>query len=162
MSATWTVTSCSTRMLLGTSSVEPVVITTRGGMLLMARNSASLMPVRLAASAGFMVDGAIQTVQLARRPLFCASRLRWNTAALSHGSKICGVPAARMTGRLTDGFRALKSSSDTSASLAASATSMSRLMLTVWKNGWFSISGSRALKASGAVTMFLTACSLGT
>jgi hypothetical protein len=52
----------------GTSSEEPARITMRGGMALTLRNSASDMPTRLATSAGCMVVGATQTVQLARRP----------------------------------------------------------------------------------------------
>ena len=47
--------------------------------------------------------------------------------ALSQGSRICGVPAARITGRFSCGLSALKSSSSMSASLAASAVSMSRV-----------------------------------
>jgi hypothetical protein len=80
-----------------------------------------------------MVDGAVQAVQLAYWPAVWASKLRLNTVALSQGSRICGVPAARITGRLAEGFSALKSSSFTSARRAASSTSMSRVMSTVWK-----------------------------
>jgi len=39
---------------------------------------------------------------------------------------------------------------------------MSCVMSTVWKYGWFSMSGSSVRKASGLATMFFTACSLGT
>ena len=44
-----------------------------------------------------------------------------------------GVPAAKITGRFMAGFRALKSSRLTLASLAAMATSMSRSMATLLK-----------------------------
>ena len=82
--------------------------------------------------------------------------------ALSHGSKIWGVPAARITGRLMAGLRALKSSKETPANLAATSTSISRSMGTLLKKGWFWIRGNWVLKASGWATMFLTACNLGT
>jgi hypothetical protein len=62
-----------------------------------------------------------------------ARRFATKVAALSQGSKISGVPAARITGRLSEGFSALKSSTSTSARRAASATSMSRVIVTVWK-----------------------------
>ena len=41
-------------------------------------------------------------------------------------------------------------------------TSMSRSMVTELKKGWLSISGKVTPKASGRMTMFFTACSLGT
>jgi len=66
----------------------------------MLRRSASLMPTRCAASATLMVVGTDHTVQLAYWPSRRASRLRWKTLALSQGSRIWGVPAARITGRL--------------------------------------------------------------
>ena len=68
LSATLTATSSFVALERGTSKDEPALITTRGGMALTARNSASLMPTRLAASAVRMVVGATQTVQLASRP----------------------------------------------------------------------------------------------
>src|SRR6186713_452985 len=68
LSAIWLVTSVSILAERGTSNVEPALISMRGGMLLTPRRSASLMPVRRAASAGFMVLGAVQAVQLAYCP----------------------------------------------------------------------------------------------
>ena len=67
-SATWMATSCSREAARGTSSVEPALISMLWGMPLTARKSFSFMPTRLAASAGFIVAGAIQAVQLASWP----------------------------------------------------------------------------------------------
>ena len=67
LSATWLLTS-SISALRGTSSVEPALMSMRGGMLFMLRKSASFMPVCLAASVAFMVLGAVQAVQLAYCP----------------------------------------------------------------------------------------------
>src|SRR4051812_37128242 len=68
VSATWLVTSSSTLAERGTSSVEPALINMRGGILLTARRSFSVMPVRLAASAVLNVEGAVHAVQLAYWP----------------------------------------------------------------------------------------------
>src|SRR3989344_2786821 len=99
-------TSCRMADERGTINAEPALISMRGGMLLMLRRSFSLMPARWAASETVMVEGTDHTVQLAYWPSRRASRLRWNTLSLSQGSRICGVPAARMTGLLNDGFSA--------------------------------------------------------
>ena len=48
--------------------VDPALMSIRGGTLLTARRSASLMPVRWAASATVIVDGTVQAVQLAYCP----------------------------------------------------------------------------------------------
>ena len=79
------------------------------------------------------VDGATQTVQLAKRGPLNSCRFFSNTSALSQGSKICGVPAAMMMGLFTEGLSDLKSSKGTPESLTAIATSMSLAMLTVLK-----------------------------
>ena len=84
----------------------------------------------LLASEAFMVFGTVHAVQLASGLLACSSKRRKNLSALSQGNKISGVPAAKMTGRLMEGLSALKSSMLTPAKLAASFTSMSRVMLT--------------------------------
>ena len=133
LSAKWDDTSCRVVVERGTISAEPALMSMRGGMLFMLRKSASLMLARWAASATVMVVGTDHTVQLAYWPSRLASRLRWKTLALSQGSRICGVPAARITGRLYDGLRARKSSSRIPASVATSDTSMSCVMSTVWK-----------------------------
>ena len=99
LSARWAETSWRVVVVRGTISADPALISMRGGMLLRLRRSFSLMPVRWEASATLMVVGTVHTVQLAYCPWFLASRLRWNTRALSHGSRIWGVPAAKMVGR---------------------------------------------------------------
>ncbi|MCY1247402.1 hypothetical protein D9M72_607290 [compost metagenome] len=81
---------------------------------------------------------------------------------MSNGSRICGLDAPRITGRLNDGFSALNSSSVMSASLAARFTSISRDVVTVTKYGWSGISGSLTPYTAGLAMMFLTACSFGT
>jgi len=68
VSATSAATSSWTRALRGTISVEPALISMRGGTLLTARKSVSLMPERCAASATVMVAGTVQAVQLAYCP----------------------------------------------------------------------------------------------
>ena len=132
LSATWLVTSVLVADR-GTMSAEPARTSMLGGMLFMLRRSLSLIPTRCEMADTLMLDGTVQAVQLAYWPLVWASKLRWNTAALSQGSRMRGVPAAMMTGRCMDGFSALKSSMRTSASLAANSTSMSRVTSTVWK-----------------------------
>ena len=87
----------------------------------------------IGASIALMFEGTFHAVQLAYCPALYASKLRWKIVALSHGSRICGLPLARMMGRFIDGFSALKSSSGTSASCATSLTSMSRVTVTDWK-----------------------------
>ena len=133
VSATCPLTSWRTDAERATSRVDPALIMTPLGMLLVERKSGSDIPTRLAASAGFMFAGARQAVQVESCEFPCASRLALKIAALSHGNRIWGVPAASITGRLSEGLSALKSSSFTSASLAVSATSMSRVMATSWK-----------------------------
>ena len=64
-SATCTATSSTTVARRGTSRVEPAWINMPLGMALIALKSASLMPTRLAASAGLSAEGACQAVQLA-------------------------------------------------------------------------------------------------
>ena len=91
------------------------------------------MPKRVAALATVMVLGTLQTVQLAYWPRLRASRFLRKTCALSHGSRMRGVPAARITGLWNDGLSARKSSSRMPARLATSDTSMSRVMSTAWK-----------------------------
>ena len=76
LSATLLVTSDSFLADRGTSSVEPALMSMRGGMLLMLRRSISFMPTRLAASLTLMVVGAVQAVQLAYCPWLWASKLR--------------------------------------------------------------------------------------
>ena len=105
----------------------------RGGMLLTSRNWASLIPTCLATSAMRTVEGATHTDQLAKRGPLNSCRFFSKTSALSQGSKICGVPAAMMTGLFTEGLSDLKSSMGTPESLTAMATSMSLTMLMVLK-----------------------------
>ncbi|MNM85040.1 hypothetical protein D3C81_971460 [compost metagenome] len=76
----------------------------------------------------------VTAVQLDSPPRYVL-RLYWKRSALSNGSRICGLAAPRITGRLNEGFSALNSSSGMLASLAASATSMSREVVTVTKYG---------------------------
>src|SRR4051812_8616749 len=68
LSARSSETSASTFDERGTISTEPALINMRGGMVLIARRSASLMPVRLAASVELMFAGTFQAVQLAYWP----------------------------------------------------------------------------------------------
>ena len=68
VSATWLVTSSSILAERGTSRVEPALMSICCGMLLTLRSSVSFMPVRRAASVGFMVLGTLQAVQLAYWP----------------------------------------------------------------------------------------------
>ncbi len=94
-------------------------------------------------------------------PLY-AFRLFSNADALSNGSRICGSVAPRITGFENDGFSERNSSSDRFASFAATATSMSRDVVTVTKYGWFGMSGSARPYCCGFAMMFFTACSFGT
>ena len=132
------------------------------GMLFISRKSSSSMPKRLATAREGRVSVATQAVHDASEPGAALARFCLKVSALFHGSRICGVPAAKITGLRCDGLSALKSSTRTSASRAATSTSMSCVMSTVSKNGWFSISGSTAPMRCGLAMMFFTACSLGT
>jgi uncharacterized protein involved in response to NO len=67
LSATWLATS-PILAERGTISAEPALISMRGGMLLMLRMSASLMPTRWAAAATVIVAGTVQAPQLAYWP----------------------------------------------------------------------------------------------
>ena len=138
------------------------MITMPRGMLFISRKSPSSMPKRLATSREGRLDGATQAVHEASEPGAAAARFFLKMSALFHGSRICGVPVAKMTGLRCDGLSARKSSSRTSARRAAVSTSMSFVMSTVSKNGWFSISGSTLPNCCGLAMMFFTACSLGT
>ena len=71
----------------------------------------------------------------------CAARLRWKTMALSHGSRMVGVPAAITMGCLSEGLSARKSASLTPERRAITATSMSRSTVMVSKNGWLPMVG---------------------
>ena len=130
LSAKCSVTSLSKLPCRATNKVEPCLTCMPLGMGLMLLNSDSDMLTNLPTSAIFMVLGTDQAVQLARGLLACSSRRRRNLSALSQGNKISGVPAAKITGLLIDGLSALKSSKLMPAKLAASFTSMSRVMLT--------------------------------
>src|SRR5262245_4473546 len=90
------------------------------------------------------------------------ARLVGNSAAFSVGSRIlvCSLPV--MTRFLTCGFRALNSSTEISASLAARARSMSRVLSIAVKYGSLSMTGRCTAYWDGLATMFFTACSFGT
>ena len=133
LSAKCSVTSLSKDPCRATSKVEPCLSCMPLGIGLTLLSSASVMLTNLLASETFMVLGTDQAVQLAKGLLACSSSRRRNLSALSQGSKISGVPAAKMTGRLMDGLSALKSFKLMPAKLAANLTSMSRVMLTVLK-----------------------------
>jgi len=75
-------------------------------------------------------------IGLSWRARFC-----WKMTALSQGSSTVGVPAAMTTGCLSEGLRARKSASLMPARRAITATSMSRSMVTVSKNGWLPMAG---------------------
>ena len=68
LSATLSATSARDVVERGTISAEPALISMRGGMPLMERRSDSAMATRRAASAVDMVEGRVQTVQLAYCP----------------------------------------------------------------------------------------------
>ena len=158
-------TSCVCGSSRGTIRAEPALIIMRGGMSLTSRSCASLAPVCAMTSARRMVVGAFHTVQLANLgflPDLSSCRFCLKTLALSQGSRIFCVAAAKITGFFSEGLSALKSSMDTSASSAATWASMSCWISTTSKKGWFSMTGSSVSKASGLAMMFFTACSLGT
>ena len=85
LSAIFTDTSSLRCAARGTNSVEPPFTSMCGGMRLTSRSCASLMPTRLAASAGFRVLGAIQAVQVAMAP-WCSASARTKRSPLSYGS----------------------------------------------------------------------------
>ena len=159
---TWLATAVVAPLPRRTSTVEPLLITMPRGMLFISRRSCSSMPKRLATSREGRFCGATQAVQDDSEVGSALASAFWKTAALFQGSSTCGVPAAKITGLRCEGLSALKSSSRTWARRAAMSTSMSCLISTVSKKGWFSISGSTAPWCCGWAMMFLTACSLGT
>ena len=82
LSATVLETSATIALRRGTSSVEPALMTIRAGMRLTSRNSSSAMPTACAASADFIVLGAVHVVQVVSGPRCCGSS-RTNRLALS-------------------------------------------------------------------------------
>ena len=130
LSAKCSVTSLSREPCRATNNVEPCFSCMPLGIGFTLRNSDSDMLTNLLASETFMVFGTDHAVQLASGLLACSSRRRKNRSALSQGKRISGVPAAKITGRLMEGFNDLKSSRLMPAKLAANFTSMSRVMLT--------------------------------
>src|SRR6185369_6712904 len=126
---------------VGTKMVEPAFSTDFCGILFAWRMASGVVPNLRASEA--MLSRALEilwVVQLDRAWVQDA-RLAANLAAFSVGSRIlvCSLPV--MTGFLNCGFRALNSSTEISASLAASTRSISRVLSIAVKYGSLSITG---------------------
>ena len=113
--------------------VEPALSTMRGGILLTSRITSGV--VRNFAAMVSIRSRAVVTLCAVHEDSACVHlpRLDLNFSALLLGSRICVSALPMMTGLLNCGLSALNSSIGSSASLAATCTSMSRVFLIVTK-----------------------------
>jgi hypothetical protein len=147
--------------IFGTRMVEPAFSTDFCGMLLAWRIT-SAMWKREASELMLSRALVILCVVQVDSSLVHWARFRWNFSAFSFGSRILVSSSPVMTGRLNCGFRALNSSTDSSARWAATVRSISLVLSTAVKYGVLSMAGRFRPYCCGLATMFLTACSLGT